>query len=187
MSQKMIYNSHLSEIEIIKPFSGIYIPNESLFVPDELNLNFMKGIEIKAKFSFTQAYNSKILFHGKRTAGINDIFIFSEKIPVDNNNKDGGLWFGYLLVKKGDVFYYSKVFEQAIDSPQFQKSYLCNQYLLTLEFNDDNFDLINDMEILQKQVHFQVIIIEENGELRILNPNEGREIAKKLIPQYFIE
>lgn len=181
--QEMIHSPNLFELKKVESFP-YYSQNQEMTFPSELNLNFLDGIIINTDFSFSEAVNSCILYHGKRKIYSKEVIILSEQIPVDMNPNNGGKWYGYLVIINKEDLLLAKIFEQSFDSPEFQKSFLFEDYLITMKFIDHGYDLVVEDEIKEIKIYFQVGRINKNG-IKILNEKEGTQIAQKYKPEYF--
>lgn len=159
-----------------------------------LNLLGNKRIEIN-KVVFKN-YNSLPLFwdlpylknsltgycYGMSSVLGNNLYLYTEDFKDDNKKNEENQFHqvGLLLVENHNKFVtWIKVCETDIDSEKSLESFLYDNYIIIIEANNWNYDVVDSNKKKQIKYKYVVLEIKDKGNLIVLNKKESKEIITK--------
>ncbi|WP_026714018.1 hypothetical protein [Flavobacterium daejeonense] len=190
------YDQSLAIIQSIK----IVAPKITNCPPlgSHLNLNYLGNKKVEINKIVFKNYNSFPLFwdlsylknsltgycYGMSCVLGNNLYLYTEDFKDDNKKNEENQYHqvGLLLIEKNNNFVtWVKVSETDIDSEKSLESFLYDNYIIIIETNNWNYDVVESNKKKQIKYRYVVLEIKGKGNLIVLNKKE----SNKIITKYF--
>lgn len=196
---KMKYNKDIVVNEKVVRAKKVNVCDEKIdILQEDLNLNFIESKKRVKRFGmipFQRKKDEKIhnYIYGKKFFHDFTMFLYSNEYNPWKDDK-GILSYGKIegflvIIKRGKVLQYIKVFDSELDNELFLKSFLFDNYVIIIQIIDHGYDLLEldeNNKIIEELVDysFSVVELKKQGKIKSLNEKKGREIARKYLSKY---